>query len=198
MLNIPQPSVLRPRPSPGPSRAPAALGWRIGRQRAPAASRRRVIILAPLRRTRQARGVRIYGGGWQDGPPQDDLLAARCLASRGYVVFAVDYRHPRRSAGPRSWMISRLRLGGSKRTPAGSAASELRQRPAPDPESPSPSGPAPFECPRAARRSSHPRPRTGRSASRWRGPACRRRSTRSDTGSSPGRRDTAAAGCDRG
>jgi len=37
--------------------------------------------------------VQIYGGGWQHGSPGDDPQPARYLASRGYVVFAVDYRH---------------------------------------------------------------------------------------------------------
>jgi acetyl esterase/lipase len=37
--------------------------------------------------------VQIYGGAWQRGTPNDDSLFARYFASRGHVVFAIDYRH---------------------------------------------------------------------------------------------------------
>jgi acetyl esterase/lipase len=37
--------------------------------------------------------VQIYGGSWQRGAPEDDGVVARVLAARGYVVFAIDYRH---------------------------------------------------------------------------------------------------------
>lgn len=37
--------------------------------------------------------VQIYGGAWQRGTPGADAVFAARLASRGYVVFAVDYRH---------------------------------------------------------------------------------------------------------
>ena len=37
--------------------------------------------------------VQIYGGAWQRGEPGDDAIAAGALASHGFVVFAVDYRH---------------------------------------------------------------------------------------------------------
>lgn len=37
--------------------------------------------------------VQIYGGSWQRGVPGDDAAFARYLASRGYAVFAIDYRH---------------------------------------------------------------------------------------------------------
>src|SRR5262245_1106359 len=37
--------------------------------------------------------VQIYGGSWQRGNPDDDPEFARYFASRGYVVFAIDYRH---------------------------------------------------------------------------------------------------------
>ncbi len=37
--------------------------------------------------------VQIYGGAWQRGVPGDDAVFAKRLASRGYVVFAIDYRH---------------------------------------------------------------------------------------------------------
>ena len=37
--------------------------------------------------------VQIYGGAWQRGAPADDGRFATYLAARGYVVFAIDYRH---------------------------------------------------------------------------------------------------------
>jgi acetyl esterase/lipase len=44
--------------------------------------------------------VQIYGGAWQRGAPGDDEPFARYLASRGYVVFAIDYRHAPESRWP--------------------------------------------------------------------------------------------------
>lgn len=37
--------------------------------------------------------VQIYGGAWQRGAPGGDAGMATYLAARGYVVFAIDYRH---------------------------------------------------------------------------------------------------------
>ncbi|MEO6914035.1 MAG: alpha/beta hydrolase [Candidatus Baltobacteraceae bacterium] len=37
--------------------------------------------------------IAIYGGAWERGSPRNDALLNRFLASRGYVVFAIDYRH---------------------------------------------------------------------------------------------------------
>ena len=37
--------------------------------------------------------VQIYGGAWQRGDPSSHANFARWLASSGYVVFAIDYRH---------------------------------------------------------------------------------------------------------
>jgi acetyl esterase/lipase len=37
--------------------------------------------------------VQIYGGAWQRGAPGDDAKFATYLSARGYVVFAIDYRH---------------------------------------------------------------------------------------------------------
>jgi acetyl esterase/lipase len=37
--------------------------------------------------------VQIYGGAWQRGAPGDDAPFAAYLAARGFVVFAIDYRH---------------------------------------------------------------------------------------------------------
>lgn len=44
--------------------------------------------------------VQIYGGAWQRGAPGDDDAFARHIASRGYVVFAIDYRHAPRWQWP--------------------------------------------------------------------------------------------------
>ncbi|MEO7084245.1 MAG: alpha/beta hydrolase [Gemmatimonadaceae bacterium] len=37
--------------------------------------------------------VQIYGGAWQRGDPSSNSDFARWIASAGYVVFAIDYRH---------------------------------------------------------------------------------------------------------
>jgi acetyl esterase/lipase len=37
--------------------------------------------------------VQIYGGAWQRGAPSSNSEYAHWLAARGYVVFAIDYRH---------------------------------------------------------------------------------------------------------
>ena len=37
--------------------------------------------------------VQLYGGAWQRGAPGDNETFARWLASHGYTVFAIDYRH---------------------------------------------------------------------------------------------------------
>lgn len=37
--------------------------------------------------------VQIYGGAWQRGSPGENPTVARYFAARGYVVFAIDYRH---------------------------------------------------------------------------------------------------------
>ena len=44
--------------------------------------------------------VQIYGGAWQRGTPNDDGQFARYFASRGHVVFAIDYRHAPRWRWP--------------------------------------------------------------------------------------------------
>ena len=44
--------------------------------------------------------VQIYGGSWQRGAPADDSAFAAYLAARGFVVFAVDYRHAPRWPWP--------------------------------------------------------------------------------------------------
>jgi acetyl esterase/lipase len=37
--------------------------------------------------------VQIYGGAWQRGAPEDDARLASLLADKGFLVFAIDYRH---------------------------------------------------------------------------------------------------------
>ncbi len=37
--------------------------------------------------------VTLYGGGWQSGNPTQDEFFSRYMASRGYTVVAIDYRH---------------------------------------------------------------------------------------------------------
>ncbi len=37
--------------------------------------------------------VQIYGGRWQNGKPSDDANFATMMATHGWVVFAIDYRH---------------------------------------------------------------------------------------------------------
>lgn len=44
--------------------------------------------------------VQIYGGSWQRGAPGDDAPFATYLAARGFVVFAIDYRHAPASRWP--------------------------------------------------------------------------------------------------
>lgn len=44
--------------------------------------------------------VQIYGGAWQRGTPASFANFARWLASRGYVVFTIDYRHAPKAHWP--------------------------------------------------------------------------------------------------
>jgi acetyl esterase/lipase len=37
--------------------------------------------------------VQIYGGAWQRGAPGDNAAFASLMASHGWIVFAIDYRH---------------------------------------------------------------------------------------------------------
>lgn len=50
-------------------------------------------VYRPLADGRFPAIVQIYGGAWQGGAPGDNPEFARYLAARGYVVFAIDYRH---------------------------------------------------------------------------------------------------------
>ncbi|MDB4874563.1 MAG: Acetyl esterase/lipase [Gemmatimonadetes bacterium] len=50
-------------------------------------------VYQPQRRGKFPIVVQIYGGAWQRGTPSSNANFASWLASSGYVVFAVDYRH---------------------------------------------------------------------------------------------------------
>jgi acetyl esterase/lipase len=52
-----------------------------------------ITVYQPVQSGRFPCIVQIYGGSWQRGTPDDDPQFARYFASRGYVVFAIDYRH---------------------------------------------------------------------------------------------------------
>ena len=51
------------------------------------------IVYQPLATGKYPVIVQIYGGAWQRGAPDDFAEFGRYFAARGYVVFAVDYRH---------------------------------------------------------------------------------------------------------
>ena len=53
--------------------------------------------------------VQIYGGAWQRGNPDDNANFAHWLAARGYVVFALDYRHAPHAHWPAQ--LDDIRLG---------------------------------------------------------------------------------------
>jgi acetyl esterase/lipase len=59
----------------------------------PSAVPLRVDIYQPAREGRFPIVVQIYGGAWQRGVPSDKSDFATWLASSGYVVIAIDYRH---------------------------------------------------------------------------------------------------------
>ena len=52
-----------------------------------------ITVYQPLAQGSYPLLVQIYGGAWQRGTPASFANFARWLASRGYVVFAIDYRH---------------------------------------------------------------------------------------------------------
>lgn len=57
-------------------------------------------IFRPERAGTYATVIQIYGGAWQRGAPGNDSAPAAYLASHGYVVFALDYRHAPRWRWP--------------------------------------------------------------------------------------------------
>ncbi len=60
---------------------------------APAGVRLTLDVYQPATAGRYPSVVQIYGGAWQRGTPGDDAKFATYLAARGFVVFAIDYRH---------------------------------------------------------------------------------------------------------
>jgi acetyl esterase/lipase len=60
---------------------------------APEGVRLTLDIYQPATAGRYPSVVQIYGGAWQRGAPGDDAPFATYLAARGFVVFAIDYRH---------------------------------------------------------------------------------------------------------
>jgi acetyl esterase/lipase len=59
----------------------------------PAGVRLMLDVYRPVDAGRYPAVVQIYGGAWQGGAPGDDAAFATYLAARGFVVFAIDYRH---------------------------------------------------------------------------------------------------------
>jgi acetyl esterase/lipase len=60
---------------------------------APEGVRLTLDVYRPVATGRFPSVAQIYGGAWQRGAPGDDAGFATYLATRGYVVFAIDYRH---------------------------------------------------------------------------------------------------------
>jgi acetyl esterase/lipase len=69
-----------------------------------------VDVYRPLRPGSYPAVVQIYGGAWQRGKPADNGNFAQWLAARGYVVFAIDYRHAPGSRWPAQLDDVRLAL----------------------------------------------------------------------------------------
>jgi acetyl esterase/lipase len=67
---------------------------------APGGERLTVDVYRPVDDGRYPSVVQIYGGAWQRGAPADDAGFATYLAARGFVVFAIDYRHAPRWPWP--------------------------------------------------------------------------------------------------
>ncbi len=60
---------------------------------APAGVHLSISLYRPARVGKYPAIVSIYGGAWQRGSPDSDADFNRYLAARGYVVWAIDYRH---------------------------------------------------------------------------------------------------------
>ena len=62
--------------------------------------------------------VQIYGGAWQRGTAEDFPNFARFLAARGYVVFAIDYRHAPQFTFPQQYADVKTALAWVRRSAA--------------------------------------------------------------------------------
>ena len=62
--------------------------------------RGKIDVYRPATGSRHPILVQIYGGAWQRGAPGDNAAFASYFASRGYAVFAIDYRHAPESQWP--------------------------------------------------------------------------------------------------
>jgi acetyl esterase/lipase len=78
---------------------------------APAATRLTLDVYRPVSSGPFPVLVQIYGGAWQRGTPADSGWFAQYFASRGYVVFAIDYRHAPRWQWPAQIEDVRAALG---------------------------------------------------------------------------------------
>lgn len=70
--------------------------------------------------------VQIYGGAWQRGTPDDYAEFARYFAARGYVVFAIDYRHAPQFRFPEQMADVRTALAWVRRNAAKYGADTTR------------------------------------------------------------------------
>jgi acetyl esterase/lipase len=52
-----------------------------------------LVAYQPIESGKHPTIVTIYGGGWQSGEPTQDEFFNRYMASQGYTVVAIDYRH---------------------------------------------------------------------------------------------------------
>jgi acetyl esterase/lipase len=68
-------------------------------------------IYRPVSAGRYPSVVQVYGGAWQRGAPGDDAKFATYLAARGFVVFAIDYRHAPQWPWPAQIEDVRVALG---------------------------------------------------------------------------------------
>jgi acetyl esterase/lipase len=100
LRGVPQDRLNRMRPSAAGFRTFVGLGddleARVTRGipfAAPGGVRLTLDVYRPTASGRYPTIVQIYGGAWQRGAPADDGPFASYLAARGYVVFAIDYRH---------------------------------------------------------------------------------------------------------
>jgi len=107
LRGVPTDRLARMRPSPVALRTFAGFGDDLAARvtrgipfATPAGVRLTLDVYRPTASGRFPTIVQIYGGAWQRGAPADDSQCASYLAARGYVVFAIDYRHAPRWTWP--------------------------------------------------------------------------------------------------